>query len=287
VSSPSTCPVTIVVATKDRRENVLHTLAQLADLPERPPVVLVDNGSRDGTAEAVEAAFPEVAVLRPGRNLGAVGRTLGVEAARTPLVAFADDDSWWAAGALTRAAQHFSASPRLGLLAARVLVGPQERLDPTCAQMAESPLPAQPDAPGRPVLGFLACGAVVRRAAYLQVGGFSPVVFFLGEETLLAQDLAAAGWAVSYVDDVVAHHHPGTAGDRTGRARLQARNALLSTWLRRPLRVALAHTARAAVDARSRPALLDAVRRLPSVVRSRRRLPPQVEAQVRLLEAAG
>ena len=287
MSSSSTCPVTVVVATRDRRENVLHTLARLADLPERPLVVLVDNGSRDGTAEAVEHAFPEVTVLRPGRNLGAVGRTLGVEAARTPLVAFADDDSWWAPGALTRAAEHFAESPRLGLLAARVLVGPQERLDPTCAGMAQSPLPPQPGVPGRPVLGFLACGAVVRRSAYLQVGGFNPVVFFLGEETLLAQDLAAAGWALSYVDDVVAHHHPGKTGDRTGRARLQARNALLSTWLRRPLRLALAHTARAALDARSRPALLDALRRLPAVVRARRQLPPQVEAQVRLLEAAG
>jgi hypothetical protein len=50
-----------------------------------------------------------------------------------------------------------------------------------------SPLPRQPDLPGPPVLGFVACGAVVRRSAYLAVGGFSPVVFFLGEETLLAQ----------------------------------------------------------------------------------------------------
>ena len=287
MSSTSHAQVTVVMATMDRREAVLTTLGHLRVLPERPAVVLVDNGSTDGTADAVERAFPEVTVLRPGRNLGAPGRTLGVQAARTELVAFADDDSWWAPGALARAAEHFAASPRLGLLAARVLVGPQERLDPVSAEMAVSPLPSSPDLPGRPVLGFLACGAVVRRSAYLQVGGFSPVVFFLGEETVLAQDLAAAGWGVCYVDDVVAHHHPGQGGDRPGRARLQARNALLSSWLRRPLPVALRHTAGYVRSPVQRGALVDALRRLPMAVAARRGLPGHVEAQVRLLERTG
>ena len=283
-------PVTVVIATQDRRDTVLTTIGHLAALPERPPVVLVDNGSCDGTAEAVRRAHPDVVVLEPGRNLGAAGRTLGVEAARTELVAFADDDSWWAPGALGLAAEHFARAPRLGLLAARILVGPDRLLDPVCLEMAASPLPPQPDLPGPPVLGFVACGAVVRRSAYLSVGGFSPVVFFLGEETLLAQDLAAAGWGVAYVDDVVALHHPGTVvGGRPGRARLQARNALVSSWLRRPLPVTLRHTASYARRSHSpvwRGALLDALRRLPAVVPERRVLPEDVERQVRMLETA-
>jgi GT2 family glycosyltransferase len=286
VSEPG---VTVVMATQNRRAPVLTALGHLSALPERPPVVLVDNGSTDGTAEAVRTAFPEVAVLQPGRNLGAPGRTLGVQAATTECVAFADDDSWWAPGALNRAAALFDRHPRLGLLAARILVGPEQALDPVCDEMARAPLGTDDDLPGPSVLGFVACGAVVRRSAYLQVGGFSPVVFFLGEETLLAQDLAAAGWGLAYVDGVVAHHHPALAGERHGRRRLQVRNALLSTWLRRPAPVVARHTLgmlRQGRDPAMRGALLDATRRLPAVARDRRLLPPHVEQQVRRLENA-
>ncbi|MDQ2723473.1 MAG: glycosyltransferase [Actinomycetota bacterium] len=276
--------VSVVMMTRDRREQALRALTQLTALPEAPPIIVVDNGSADGTADAVRDTFPAVTVLSPGHNLGAAARTLGVRAAATPYVAFSDDDSWWAPGALRRAADHFDATPRLGLLAARLLVGPQEQLDPVCPEMAESPLGQQPDLPGPSVLGFLACGAVVRRRAYLQVGGFHPVVFFCGEETVLAQDLAAAGWGLSYVDDVVAHHHPEAGPERGHRRRLQTRNALLSVWLRRPFPVALARTAKALRV--ERPAVADLARLLPAALAARQPLPVQVERQVRCLEAS-
>jgi hypothetical protein len=48
---------------------------------------------------------------------------------------------------------------------------------------------------GAVAVGFVACGAVVRRVAFGQVGGFDPLVPFGGEETLVAFALAAAGWA--------------------------------------------------------------------------------------------
>ncbi|HST84021.1 MAG TPA: glycosyltransferase [Kineosporiaceae bacterium] len=279
--------VSVVMMTRDRREQVLATLRHLHDLPERPPVILVDNGSTDHTVDAVRRHFPEVTVLPQERNLGATARTLGVQAARTPYVAFSDDDSWWAPGSLDRAADRFDAAPRLGLLAARILIGPEERLDPICRQMTDSPLALADDLPGPPVLGFIACGAVVRRAAYLQVGGFNPVVFFFGEEAVLAQDLAAAGWGLAYVDDVVAHHHPQPGPTRVGRRRLEMRNRLLSTWLRRPWRTVLRQTwdlTRQARDSQVRGALWDAVQRLPAVWLNRRTLPAGVEADVRALE---
>jgi GT2 family glycosyltransferase len=280
----------VVVITRNRREQVARTLGRLAELPERPPVVLVDNASHDGTADLVTQLFPHVRVESLTENRGALARTIGVRAATTPYVAFSDDDSWWAPGALSAAADHFDAVPRLGLLAARIVVEPSGDLDPVCRLMASSPLVPVGDLPGPSVLGFVACGSVVRRRAFLQVGGFHPVIFFAGEETLLAVDLAAAGWGLAYVEDVTAHHQPVAGPERRGRRRLQARNALLSSWLRRPVGTVVRDTLRLlrrCDDPELRAALLDAGRRLPAAAAARRPLPDHVEAQFRLLEGDG
>lgn len=282
-----TCPVTVVMVTHNRRAQTLTTVERLTSLSEQPPVIVVDNASDDGTSVAVIEAFPNVTVLRLDDNIGAVGRTIGVRAAHTPYVAFSDDDSWWAAGSLSRAAGMFDADPELGLVAARILIGSDERLDPMCVEMAASPL--EPHR-GRPsVLGFVACGAIVRREAYLAVGGFHPAVFFVGEETILAQDLAVVGYHLVYTDDIVAHHHPLPGDERAGRRRLQARNALLSQWLRRPAPVAMRATLRQmwSRDPDARGAILDAVRRLAPALAGRRVLPKRVERKVRLLESHG
>jgi hypothetical protein len=119
------------------------------------------------------------------------------------------------------------------------------------------------------------------------VGGFHPVIFFAGEETVLALDLAAAGWGLAYVDEVTAHHQPEAGSERRGRDRLQTRNALLSSWLRRPAPGALRDTLRLLRRYRQpdhRGALHDAVRRLPATLAARRPVPGHLEAQLRLLE---
>src|SRR5687768_15658969 len=110
--------VSVVVITRDRRSEVVRTLARLLALPDRPAVILVDNDSSDGTADAVEEKYPTVDVVRLERNLGAAARTIGVERTPTPYVAFSDDDSWWTAGALERAADILDRAPGVGVLAA-------------------------------------------------------------------------------------------------------------------------------------------------------------------------
>ena len=280
--------VTVVIVTRNRLPELLTTLDHLRTLPEEPKVVVVDNASSDGTPQTVCRSYPDVEVIPLDENLGGAGRNVGVKRVDTPYVAFSDDDSWWAPGSLSRAADLFDEHPRLGLLAARTLVGPEEREDPICEEMERSPLPAEPDLPGSPVLGFLACAAVVRRSAYLEVGGFDPRLLIGGEEALLAADLASAGWGLAYVDKLMAHHHPSTVRDARVRRRSGIRNALWLAWLRRPAPIAARQTLRvlgvALRDADTRAVLLDSLRGLPWALQERRVVPPHVESRLRTLD---
>lgn len=272
--------VTTVVITRDRRDDLARSLPRHAG-----PVVLVDNGSTDGSVDLVAEHHPEVRVVALDRNVGAAARNVGVRETTTPYVAFADDDSWWAPGALGLAADHLDAHRRLALVAGRVLVGDEHRLDPTSADMATSPLHRPAGLPGPPVLGFLACGAVVRRDAYLAAGGFEEMFGIGGEEELLALDLAAAGWDLAYVPEVVAHHHPSTTRPHSRRRRAHsARNRLLTAVLRRPLTVVARTTASVLCDGRAGlSGAAQVVPLLPRALGRRTVIPPGLERQRRRL----
>ncbi|MFV0131255.1 glycosyltransferase family 2 protein [Streptomyces sp. HMX112] len=281
---------TVVVITHNRREELLHTLDRLAGLPERPPVIVTDNASTDGTAEAVRRRHPGVTLLTPGRNLGAVGRNIAVRRASTPYIAFCDDDSWWEPGSLARAADLLDRHERLVAVTARILVEPGGREDPIVAELRDSPIEGPDWLPGPALGSFLAAATVLRADAFLRAGGFSERLWLGGEEELLATDLATRGWWLAYVPELTVHHAPSVARDATLRRIHGLRNTLWFCWLRRPLVPALRRTlflARTVPrDRASVRAFALALAGLPWVVRERRVVPPWVEERLRRLTHA-
>ena len=280
--------VAVVVITHDRRDELDRTLRLVRALPEQPRVVVVDNGSTDGTAEMVRTRHPDVVLLEPGANLGALGRNLGVGVLDEPYVAFCDDDLWWEPGSLSHAADLLDAHPSLAVLTAHIVVEPYGRDDAISLEMGNSPLPRPDGLPGAPLLSFLAGASVLRRSAFQEAGGFSRRLWLGGEEELLASDLATAGWHMAYVPELVVHHHASTARDAHLRRRHGIRNTLWFTWLRRPLRSALRRTwvlvRTTPKDRITAQGFADAARGAVWVAASRRVVPAHVEAGYRLLE---
>ncbi len=168
-------------------------------------------------------------------------------------------------------------------------MGPEDREDPICDVMARSPLPREPVMPGLALLGFLAGASIVRRSAYLEVGGFEPRFFIGGEEEPLTIDLAARGWWLCYVDELIVHHHPSASRDPSARRGTMTRNAIWVAWLRRPLPVALRKTLQPAWlrprDRATWRVLAECLLGLPWTITRRRGLPREVEEGLRLLEA--
>ena len=280
--------VAVVVITHRRRAELLLALDRLRALPEQPHVVVVDNASTDGTSEAVRTSFPEVELISSPENLGAVGRNVGVARLDTPYVAFCDDDTWWEPGSLTTAADILDAHPRLAVVTARILVEPGGKEDPIVPELRDSPVRGAPWLPGPALGSFLAGASVLRRDAFLEVGGFSERLWLGGEEELMAGDLATAGWELCYLPELTVHHQASRARDPHRRRRDGIRNTLWTTWLRRPVRPALRRTlhllATVPRDGVTAHGLGEAVRGIPWVLRHRRVLPPHVEARFAALE---
>jgi N-acetylglucosaminyl-diphospho-decaprenol L-rhamnosyltransferase len=116
LSEPARPPLSVVVPTHDTRELTLACLAALArqDLSGLE-VILVDDASTDGTAEAVAALYPEVRVVPTGGPAGFTrAANLGLRAARGEIALLLNSDTEVDPGGLAALLAAFAADPRLG-----------------------------------------------------------------------------------------------------------------------------------------------------------------------------
>ena len=231
VDAPS---VTVAVVSFNTRELLLRCLASLAVEAGagRARVVVVDNGSSDGSAGAVRQAAPWAEILEPGENLG-FGPAVNLVArqTRSEWLAIANADVAPEPGALATllaAAQ----GARVGALAPRLLL-PDGRTQhsvgplPTLALALAFNLGLARVVPGlgdrlclegywdpeRPRAVPWAVGAflLVRRTAYDDVGGFDERQWMYAEDLELGWRLREAGWITLYEPRARVLHADGAA----------------------------------------------------------------------------
>jgi GT2 family glycosyltransferase len=257
-------------------------------IPERPELIVVDNCSSDGTSVMVRNRFRETKVVSLPVNLGAAARNLAVRLASHPYVAFCDDDTWWATGSLSRAAELLAKHPEVAVLTARIVVEDSGTEDPICQDLRSSPIPSPGAVPGPLLISFLAGASVVRREAFCSAGGFERHLLIGGEEEFLAADLMASGWAIAYSEELEIHHAPSLIRDPDLRRRQGIRNTLWFTWARRPPRSASDRTRqilrRLPRDRVTVQALVDAAKGASWVARVRREIPRHVEEMYALVD---
>lgn len=241
----STAPrVAVVVVSYEVRETLLAGLRELgrdAGLPAE--TVVVDNASRDGSADAVRAAFPRARVLANAENVGfARASNQGAEATSAPLLLFLNPDARLDPGALAALAALAEERPRVGIVGPRtrgadgriqVSTGPDLSLAAEWRQrrLVRGVLRAEPrwlaEAEARhsrehePGWVSGAC-LLARREAFLAVGGFDERYFLYEEDADLCRRVRAEGWRVLFTPAAQARHALGESMARApGRARLE------------------------------------------------------------------
>jgi N-acetylglucosaminyl-diphospho-decaprenol L-rhamnosyltransferase len=183
-------------------------------------VVVVDNGSADGSADAVRERFPDVLVVQSPGNVGyARAANLGIAAARAPFVAVLNADLTVDAGTALALVERLERDPGLGAIGPRV-----SNLDGSDYPSARR-VPSVPVALGHGVLGLVwpsnpftaryrqldadpavardvdwVSGSAVwlRREALDAVGGWDERYFMYMEDMDLCWRLRADGWRVAY-----------------------------------------------------------------------------------------
>lgn len=133
-SSRNTVDLSIVIVSYNVRDLLIACLKSIADEPDEPrrEIVVVDNGSRDGTAEAITRAFPEVRVIANRENGGfAAGSNQGLRIARGRHVLLLNPDTIVAPGALSAMVDFLDRTPHAGIVGCRITDG-QGRTQLSC-----------------------------------------------------------------------------------------------------------------------------------------------------------
>jgi N-acetylglucosaminyl-diphospho-decaprenol L-rhamnosyltransferase len=224
-------PLTIVVITRNTKglvENLLasitpdESLCRLLDC-----IIIVDNGSTDGTDEIVEGTALPLRYLRQDRNLGfAAAANKGLSLATSPYVFFLNSDTQLIPGHTERLIAYMEDHH------ATAVCGPQLIYPDNSPQRSYALVPSiffeivppsvlglllpgryavRPGRPGKPhaVASLIGAAIMVRREVIERLGGFDERFFFFLEETDLCVRARREGYAVAFFADASVIHMQG------------------------------------------------------------------------------
>ena len=241
------------------RQCLQSILAECESLPNglSAEILVVDNGSTDGSPEMVEREFnarnAPVRLLRSEVNLGfAAANNLAMEAARGRYLVLLNSDAWLHPEALRLAIEHMEYDPTAGVGGAR-LVGPQGQWQPSARAFPTlwhvfvvlsglaSRFPrsrifgafdrtwASPDLPAE-VDWVPGAFSIMRREALAQTGLFDPQFFLYCEEVDLCRRIKEKGFRVLYWADVVVTHIGGESGRQLATLKFSDTESQVVLW---------------------------------------------------------
>ncbi|MFW6116338.1 MAG: glycosyltransferase family 2 protein [bacterium] len=221
-------------------EPCYRSLRQLDYPPESLELILVDNGSTDGSIRFMQQHFPEVKIVRNSTNLGfCKANNQGAQAAQGEYVAFLNNDTRVHPAWLQELVAAVRDDPEVVCAGSKLLNWEGDRLDfaggsvsfhGSGFQPGHGSSRVDPFSENRPVL--FACGGsmLIDRQVFLDCGGFDEDFFAYLEDVDLGWRLWLLGYKVVLVPTAITYHRFRGTTRRLSRPRVVAlteRNALM------------------------------------------------------------
>jgi hypothetical protein len=232
--------LSVVIPSWNTREYLAACLAHLA-AAEKPPteVIVVENGSRDGSLEYLRAEHPEVVLIANAANEGfARASNQGMRAARGRYVLLLNTDTELAPDAVAKLLrfldehpQHAAVAPRLvhadghtqrtvqefpTLATALYFSTPLERWFPESRELRRYFMRAWDQESSRDVDQPPAAVLLLRKDVLERVGLFDEDLWLFYNDVDLAKRLKAAGWKTHYLAEARVVHHVGGSTRKFG-----------------------------------------------------------------------
>lgn len=240
----------IVIVTRNRPDALRSALRSATAQEGATEVIVIDDGSTDGTSELVAREFPRVRLLRSKTSEGYIRqRNRGARAARAAIIVSIDDDADFTATDTVETTLRGFDDPRVAAVAMPFV---QERRGDDVLQRAPS------DEGVWLTNAFIGTAHALRRDIFLELGGYRETLQHLFEEPDLCMRLLRHGYVVRLGRGAPVVHHESPYRNVARDLTYICRNHVLLTWFHVPagyslVRVAqiLGYVARAAVAWRS------------------------------------
>lgn len=218
--------VSAVILSYNRCNEVLFTIRKLKDYQRTLPfileIIVVDNASTDDTSKQVKEKHPDVTLITKEKNNGVAGWNEGFKIANGKYFLVLDDDSHIHSG-LIDAVDRLQMQPDIGILALQIKdseLGLDPNLDPDEAWKDNDNL-----------VGFIGCGAIIRKDLYSKIGGFAEWIYVYTHEFEYGIRCIDAGYRINFFGSGIVIHRVSVINRSVKRVRAFAtRNEMLIVY---------------------------------------------------------
>jgi GT2 family glycosyltransferase len=230
VSSPA---VSVIIVNWNRQELLRACLRSLEQQTFRDfEVIVVDNGSADGSLELLRSApFEQVRTIENPENRGfCAANNQGIEAARGRFIGLLNNDAEAEPHWLEELLGALDPQADVGMAASKILTWEDHRIIDKASHLIYPDGQNRGRGTGEPDRGQYdrleeaawpdGCAALYRRSMLLQIGGFDEDFFAYADDAELGLRARIAGWRCLYVPTAVVYHHTGSTLGRYSAERL-------------------------------------------------------------------